>query len=263
MKEIIKLALNFILRFGFIKGLKLFIKFKIGNVSSVKLPGIKHPISLRPGTSDIPTFYDVFLFKEYDISIAKPSLIIDAGANIGLFTIWIKNKYPDAIVICIEPDTENFKLLKKNLSYYDKIYFENSGIWNKDALLKVYDKYDLGKWGIVVEESNEFGTVPAISVPSLMKKYSFEYIDLFKIDIERSEKQLFQKNYDFWLPKVKTIFIELHDWLEQGCSKPFFEAINRAMPNYSFSSKGETTVIKQTLEENNTEYGFKNKENLQ
>lgn len=262
MKELVKLALKFVLRFGLIKGLKLFLIFRMGYVNSFKLPGIKHPISLRSGTSDIPTFYDIFLYHEYDISIEKPSIIIDAGANIGLFTIWIKNKYPDAMVICIEPDMENFKLLKKNLSDYDNIYFENCGIWNNDTLLKVYDKYDLGKWGIVVEENNESGSVPAISVPSLMEKYSFENIDLFKIDIERSEKQLFLKNYESWLPKVKIIFIELHDWLEQGCSKPFFEAINRVMPNYSFSSKGETIVIKQTPDVNKIERALSNRENL-
>jgi hypothetical protein len=42
------------------------------------------------------------------------------------------------------------------------------------------------------------------------------------------------------------IIIELHDWLEPGCSAVFFEAINKIYSNYSHSVKGENTIIENS-----------------
>lgn len=39
------------------------------------------------------------------------------------------------------------------------------------------------------------------------------------------------------------IVIEFHDWIEKGCSKPFFEAINKTFHNYSFVIIGENAII--------------------
>ncbi|HVX27045.1 MAG TPA: FkbM family methyltransferase [Parafilimonas sp.] len=205
---------------------------------------MRHSFSLRKNTSDIPTFYKVFFYNEYDIDVfKKPKVIVDGGSNIGLFAIKMKNEYPDSKVICIEPDLENFNLTKKNLSSYNNVFVENCGLWNKDAKLKVYDKFNLGKWGMVVEEVSNEGDVSAICLKSLLQKYSIDYIDVLKLDIETSEKILFSKNYEEWLPRVKTIIIELHDWVEEGCAKPFFEAINKSFKKYSYLVKGENTII--------------------
>jgi FkbM family methyltransferase len=224
-------------------GLKLFDQFQFGNLEKVVLPAIKHPFTLRYDTSDIPVFDQVFLNEEYNIKLTTPQVVIDGGANIGLFALYIKNKYPEAKIICIEPDLENFKVLQKNTSLYDNIFCENYGLWNKDAKLRVYDKYDMGKWAMVVEEDSMNGNISAVSLKVVMEKYSIDRIDVLKLDIETSEKQLFFDNYDYWLPKTKIIIIELHDWMEDGCSKPFFEAINKTFSKYKFSMIGENVVI--------------------
>lgn len=100
----------------------------------------------------------------------------------------MKNCYSDAKIICIEPDPENFAVLKQNVSQYPDIYCENGGIWNADSKLTVYDKYNQGKWAMVVEEDHELGTVQGMSINTLLEKYSIYKIDILKIDIETSEK---------------------------------------------------------------------------
>ena len=218
-------------------------KFKAfkNRIVKIKVPYIKHPVYLRLGTSDVLTFEEIFLKHEYyPINCDSPKIIIDAGANIGLFAVLMKNKYPDAKIVCIEPDAENVEILKKNTSSYSNIYIENCGLWNKDTKLKVYDKFNLGKWGVIVEEDLDNGSLPAITVNSLLKKYSFEHIDILKIDIESSEKQLFSYNFDSWLPLVKCLVIELHDHIERGCSTAFFKAVNQCFCDYSFQINGET-----------------------
>jgi FkbM family methyltransferase len=174
----------------------------------------------------------------------NPQIIIDGGANIGLFTIWMKKKYPTAKIICIEPDVENFELLQKNVATYHDVSCECCALWDTEGgKLKSYDKYNTGKWGLVVEEDLTHGNVCAISINTLIENYAIKQIDVLKLDIEKSEKQLFSSNYEMWLPKVKLIVIELHDWLEIGCSKSFFEAINKSFSNYKLSFRGENVVV--------------------
>lgn len=244
MKFGIVIFLKFIQRFGLWSGVKLFLQFSKGRVASVKVPGLNYPLSFRPFTSDIPLFYQVFVLNEYDLKMAEaPGVVVDGGANIGLFTVKMKSCFPEAKVICVEPDPDNFRLAQKNLAPYTDVHFENSGLWNRDIRLKVYDKYDCGKWGMVVEEDEADGTIDAISMNRLLKKYSLDRIDILKLDIESSEKILFSEGYEDWLPKVKMIIIELHDWIIPGCSKAFFTAINKVYADYSFSCQGENIII--------------------
>jgi FkbM family methyltransferase len=243
-KKNFKLIIKFIIRFGFIKGLILSVSYIAGKVDKIKLPSIKYPISLRPNTSDLPTFKQVFLDVQYNIPFDNQTkTIIDGGANIGLFSIQIKNIFPNSKIICVEPDLDNFCQLKKNLNFYSNIFYENTGLWHHDTKLKIHDKYDSGKWGMVVEEDNKEGTVDAISINTLIKKYEIDYIDVLKLDIETSEKKLFSENFKEWLPKVKMIIIEFHDGYEKGCSKSFFKAINSVFEDYSFSARGENVII--------------------
>lgn len=231
--------------FGIFNGLFIYLKLKLGKVTSLKIKEVKHPIFLRPNTSDTRTFYQIFVKKEYEIDFKfSPSIIIDAGANIGLFAVLMKNKFPNATIICIEPDPENFEQLKKNTAQYENIFCENKGLWHSDTKLKVYDKYNSGKWGLVVEEDVLNGKVEAISVDSLFKKYNIDKVDIFKVDIETSERYLFEKNFENWLPKNKLVLIELHDWVDEGCSEPFFKAINKSFSSYYYSVCGENVIIK-------------------
>lgn len=243
MRRDLVLIFRFCSNFGLLSGLQLFLTFKFGNVNQIRLPRIKHPLYLRPNTSDVPTFNQVFLQNEYDLHVSAPKVIIDGGANIGLFAVLMKNKYPEAKIICIEPDQENFSILQANTAAYDDIYCENCGIWNKETVLKVFDKYNGGKWQMIVEEDSQHGNVPAITLNTILEKYAIRQVDILKLDIETSEKYVFQENFKSWLPKVKTIVIELHDWLEEDCSKPFFSAINQTFSRYKYYMKGENTII--------------------
>ncbi|MGC4041724.1 MAG: FkbM family methyltransferase [Flavobacterium sp.] len=239
----VKLLAKLWLNYGFFKGLGLFAQFQSG-AKNIKLPDVQYPISLRPEKSDSRIFCDIFLDNQYNVRVKDAKVIIDCGANIGLFTVLMKNRYPDAKIIAVEPDDDNFSQLKKNASGYNDVHFENHGIWNIDTKLKVSDKYNRGKWGVVVEENLEEGNISGISIGSLMKKYDIDCIDILKIDIEASEKQIFSNNYEYWLPKVKKIVIELHDGFEEGCSRAFFEAVNKTIPRYKFhATRGENLII--------------------
>lgn len=45
-------------------------------------------------------------------------LIVDAGANIGMFVIYMKSRYPDAELICFEPMPESVEVFRKNMQLH-------------------------------------------------------------------------------------------------------------------------------------------------
>jgi FkbM family methyltransferase len=242
MKKNLLLAVRLCLRFGIISGLVIWVKFLSGNMDKIKLRSIKYPFALRKNTTDFEVFRQVF--SEYT-GISYPQnaqVIIDGGANIGLFSVFMKNKYPDAKIICVEPDVENFKILQSNTGCYDNVYCENCGIWDKNTKLNVYDKFNLGKWGIICEESPE-GKISSVSIDFLLEKYNVKQVDILKLDIEGSEKQVFAGDCEKWLPKIKTIIIETHDRMVANCSKTFFQAINKHFSKYNLSLSGENMII--------------------
>lgn len=230
-------------KYGWRAGLGIYLRLKRKKLSAIILPNIAFPFSLRANTSDTAVFEQVFLKGEYDIDIPfMPEVIADLGANIGLFSILMKNRFPAAKIICVEPDKENCVQLKSNLSVYDSVDIVCAGIWPTDTRLKISDKYS-GGHSAGVTEPDGAGDVEGIPIDTLMKNFQLERIDLLKIDIEGSERTLFSEHYQQWLPKTKMIIIELHDWLIPGCSKPFFEAIQKSISSYSYFVCGESTVI--------------------
>src|SRR5688572_14319071 len=240
-------AFNFIARYGIRKGINIYLDLKYNRVSKIRVPGIRETIFLRRNTSDAAIFDQVFLRGDYDMDFKfLPLTIVDAGAHIGLFSIVMKNRFPNAKLICIEPDKNNFETLNKNLSRYSHVEALRAGLWNRNSKLKIVDRYTSGHSALTVEENIAEGSIPAVTIGSVMETFGLNAIDVLKIDIETSEKDLFSKNYEEWLPKVRMIIIELHDWLKPGCSKAFFEAINKSYRNYGYSVYGENTIIENS-----------------
>jgi FkbM family methyltransferase len=237
---------RFTYRFGPVKGLFLFLRIKWVSQKNIRVPNIQHPVTLRRGTSDYGTFYQAIVHNQYKFNYqVAPSVIIDGGANVGLASIAFKNMFPGATIIAIEPDPENFEQLNKNLQPYKNIHTVQAGLWNKKAHLKITDKYNEGKWGMVTEEieSAAPGSLTTVTIDELMERFSLQRIDILKLDIETSERELFASGYEKWLPKVKVIVIELHDAMVKGTAMPFFKAIIQTFERYSFYQLGENTII--------------------
>lgn len=231
--------------YDFKTALNLLFRFKIKNYNNISIPSIKSTINLRNNTSDKIVFDQIFLNKEYNIEkwISNPKIIFDLGANIGLFSVLMANSHPEATIISLEPDSDNFHLAKQNLAQYENVNLLKKGIWSKSTFLKVYDKFKMGKFALVVEEV-EFDTgLESVSINDLVAEYNIERIDILKIDIETSEKEIFRVNYSHWLLKTKMLIIELHDFMEPGCAKIFFDAINKVYSSYEMHITGENIVI--------------------
>lgn len=182
---------------------------------------------LRPGTSDLVVFNEVFGEKDYEFACwdIKPQLIVDAGANIGMTTLYFARLNPQARIIAIEPEPSNVELLRRNTADMKQVMVKAAALWPRKSALDFSDA-NAGKWAFSVRESDpESGAVAAVTIPEILAETGAERIDLLKIDIEGAERELFGDGAEQWLPRVGRIVIELHDRLVPGCSMAFYQAI--------------------------------------
>lgn len=200
---------------------------------NVKRRDIRFPFSLRIPTSDVSTYQKVFIKQEYNfVTEVAPKTIIDAGANIGLASIYFANKYPEAKVIALEPEKSNFEFLRKNVEPYPNIIPVHAALWNRNEEINLIDP-GRGKWGFITEAkntadnplSNICHTVNGMTIDRIIHDYGLNNIDILKIDIEGAEKEVFEDTAS-WIGKVNALIIELHERLKSGCNRSFYQGTN-------------------------------------
>lgn len=192
-------------------------KFKAGSI----FKRIGKKLMIRDGNSDIRVFKQIFIDEVYNFfpDQFEPKIIIDAGANVGYSRIWFNHMFPKSIILAIEPEVENYKILSENISGISGITALENGLWFEQTSLNISNPAS-DSWGFRLNtaDSSRGNRIETVTIPDLISKYSIDQIDLLKIDIEGSEFELFKYESETWLPFVKMIMVEVHDQIKEGCS---------------------------------------------
>ncbi|GAA0880877.1 hypothetical protein GCM10009119_38470 [Algoriphagus jejuensis] len=178
-------------------------------------------MDIRYFDSDLRVFYQIFIEENYYFFPEgfAPKIIIDAGANVGYSAIWFSERFVSSKIIALEPEINNFKILKSNTENWKDIVCVDQALWFEDSELFFKNPKGLSwSFEITSKPNSSSPKVRAISIPSLMHDHKIEKIDLLKIDIEGAEYELFNNSPDLWLPFVESIFIETHDKKIPGTS---------------------------------------------
>lgn len=186
-----------------------------------------YEINLRFGTSDLLVFEQIFINKEYKtilnyllLNNISFDVMIDAGSNIGLTTLYYNQYFPKAKYICIEPDTKNFEQLKINLKKINNVFCLNNALWHNNEQLVIENNFrDKLDWSKSVKipsnvdyDCNAKNLTSGVTIDEIIRKFKLAKIDFLKIDIEGSEKFLLEENCDLnFLLYVKIIAIEVHE----------------------------------------------------
>ncbi len=218
--------------FGWKEAVRLGIKDRDGatGIEDLSWPGLASTVRLRMGSTDLRMFQHVVAQDGYEFPFlvgTSPTVIVDAGANVGFASVWYANRYPDATILAIEPSSNNFAALTRNVRPYPNVIPIQGALWGERTTLKLTDPND-GEASYRVDSPEEFtpiatSEVDAYDVPSLMESFDIDHIDILKVDIEGSEKEVFQTSAP-WIDKVGLIAIELHDRFKDGCTEVFERA---------------------------------------
>ena len=112
---------------------------RIGMELRVGSRDLVHPVLVRPQTSDKWVFQQIFIDREYRCldDIENLDLVLDCGANVGYASAYFLSRHPNAFVVAVEPDIDNFRQIQKNLAPYDPTRYSlfHGAIWDEPTTL--------------------------------------------------------------------------------------------------------------------------------
>jgi FkbM family methyltransferase len=162
---------------------------------------------------DLETLWQIHFHHAYPL---RPSdrLIVDAGANIGLFTCWAASRNPHSRVVAIEPSPGSFERLRQHVrlnGFEDRVLLfplalssTNTSVWvSQDATASQMHH-------VTAEKMPDTAMVDAVSLSDVMATLPDQPIDFLKMDIERSEYDVLLSTPPARLARIRRINVEYH-----------------------------------------------------
>ena len=143
---------------------------------------------------------ELVVFDQYQASkyIKDGMVVIDAGANIGSFSVSVAHLAPKAIVYAFEPVTTTFEILKKNTAPYPNVRCCPLGLGDVPARKKIF-VYRGSTGGSTLEDSGMMDlrgshsrelreeTVTITTIDAVVRERKIPKVDFLKIDTEGYE----------------------------------------------------------------------------
>ncbi len=170
----------------------------------------------------------VFIKKDYG-DINDNSLVIDIGANIGVYSIFaVQSK--NTIVYAYEPMFDNFSLLRENIRFNKlgkNIFPFNLAVGARKEKRRLYlggspfhSFYPINKspfnplYRDYLEEKNQkYIEVNCISLEDVFEENKINQCDILKLDCEGAEFEILYNLPDEYFKKIKKIRLEYHNHL--------------------------------------------------
>lgn len=210
-------------------------------------------------------FYnEIFRDHAYDITeLPEDAFIIDAGANVGMFSLYMKKKYPSSTILAFEPAPETFQILCENIKLHNlkdiELHKCALGLEDSTQTFRFYPTVP-GNSTLVPEEkeivsevfsgiSDDFklsakmmyGNFQEIPVRVhrlshfLSERSNLKKIDLLKVDVEGVELEVLQSLDESHWALVLNVVVEICD-LREGR----LDALERLLKSKGFSVRTES-----------------------
>jgi FkbM family methyltransferase len=140
----------------------------------------------------------------------KDLTIVDVGANIGMFTLWM---YPfSKKIYSVEPSAVHLETLRKMIEFngLDRVEVIPVALSNKDGTADFYHNENTTAFSLTPGKG-EKETVKTVTIGNLTK--DIEHVDILKVDVEGAEGTLFSHpSFDEVAKKTDQIIVEYHNW---------------------------------------------------
>ena len=167
-------------------------------------------IYYRLNRGDIQSIREVYVDETYCLPFcARPAVVVDLGANIGLASLYLARRYGCSVVVAVEPVASNAQLTSLNLSMNGvqaRVVEAAVGPHDGWASFQGSRSSNLGRLG------PEGTKVPLVSMNTVLELTPHGRVDLLKLDIEGGEGPLLDGDVS-WLEHVGAIVAELHPQL--------------------------------------------------
>ncbi len=164
---------------------------------------------------------EVFLESRYGLELlgSAPKLIVDVGANVGVFALRAAELFPKAEIIAFEPSLPAYAQLVRNLRANPAITRVDA---RRCAVVGPSDVHEVQFWvdstssttstlvasAVRDHAAGHWEKVPAVSLSDLLA--STGAVDLLKLDVEGAEYEILSETPSSALARVQSIVLEYH-----------------------------------------------------
>jgi FkbH-like protein/FkbM family methyltransferase len=185
-------------------------------------------------------------YLRHGITLRDGATVVDIGANIGMFSLFVMSRVPGARIYAFEPAPAVYELLKANCEAYgesarafnagmaDKpgtatfTFYENSSVFSSFHSDEADDRRAIEAVvrSVLADHSPADDDIAALTaerlrrtshecrlttVSELIREEQLERIDLLKIDAEKSERAIVRGIAEEDWPKIEQLVLEVHD----------------------------------------------------
>ncbi len=148
-------------------------------------------------------------------------VFFDIGANIGIYTLYVAKKYPEARIVCFEPETNNFTSLCNNIfmNKFSNVVPYQVGISGQSGFVKLnISVFESGAGAAAINDDYKHVLSGSIfkqglystSLNDLLKFKDMPIPNFIKIDVDGHEKKILSGCDElFKRDEVKAVMIEL------------------------------------------------------
>lgn len=186
-------------------------------------PGVFHLrrgiyLRMRAGTSDFRIVREILVRGEYEpagFEIGERDVVVDIGAQIGVFTVRAARAARAGRVFSFEPHPDNFVLLSDNVALNDlkQVTVFNRAVAAQPGEHEFFiSSFNTGGHSLYPKDgANQRIVVKTLALPDALQEAGVDRIDYLKIDCEGAEREILHGLPDAWIARVRRIVMEVHD----------------------------------------------------
>jgi FkbM family methyltransferase len=210
-------------------------------------PELGHPLYLRAGSADLAALRRVMGEARLGwLPASPPRRILDLGAHAGYVAAGLAARYPDATILCVEPDPDTHRILTLNTLPYPGIRRSASAAWHSVTRLGPAGRDEAG-FGPRLTDALPPGARPiqAAPVSDLLASAGMAGADMLLCDTSGAEAALFADPGAPWLAGIDTAAIDIREDLSPGTTA----LVQACFPVALFETTwhGVTTVFRRRV----------------
>lgn len=176
---------------------------------------MKNGISYLARKGDIFVINDIYVNKEYHKSLDKiqnNSVVIDIGAHIGVFSIFVTTLGKNIHVYSYEPSEENFRILERNiiLNSSSNVHVFKLAVSGRRGKRTLFINKNPAGNSFFVKKGRKV-IVNTITLKDVLDSNNIVNCDLIKMDCEGAEYEILFNTPENYLKKIRNICLEYHN----------------------------------------------------
>lgn len=218
--------------------------------------------ALRPGGRELQEqnrletaylFEEIFqreVYAAHGVVLPPGAVVLDVGANIGVFSLWIRHRWPDARIHAFEPVPATADCLQANVAGLPGVHVHRYALGADAGTVDLlhYPRYSMmsglaalsdpaGERAVIAQQlrneiragrteraalldhidellqgrfEGELVQVPSRPLGAVLRELAVDRVDLLKVDVQRAERDVLLGLGD-GLAKVNQLVVEVHD----------------------------------------------------